>query len=198
MANIKGTAAESLILRRLMKMAAKLGHPSVKILKGALVDGERLVTTDGFRLTAIPTPKPLERYQGETLDLSALRAGDFGIVAKYAEGRYPDSAGIVKSVRKAPVLARTVVNARFLKELGELAGDQPVEITIRGHDDEDREGRQFRPRTPVEITSINAGAEPRVFSLIMPMQTTSRDKYDPYDPYPEPEIKEKTDEEPDS
>ncbi len=60
------------------------------------IDGEKMVSTNGFRLHIAPTPEVLQEYNGKCLDLGKVPAQDCIIaVHEITNGSYPEYEAVI-------------------------------------------------------------------------------------------------------
>lgn len=165
---VKGTKEDSLNYRRLRKIGES-NNAHHKSLCGVYVDGPYTWATDGFVAAAIPTPEGLAKADGKIIDPNII-AGEFMAEANEIDGSYPDVYGIRPM---SPVAAEVVVNAKSLRRIAELAGDQPVRIVI--HDGPPK-SQPLEIRSTEADPEMNVGNTP-VYALIMPMHVQHEREY---------------------
>lgn len=176
---VSGSADESLQLRRLIKHSST--DYARTVIQALRVDPDVTWATDGFRAVAIPTPECLKHHEPANLVFHNLRAGKFSTEAEVRAGTFPVMKEIIPTTE---VTGEIAINARFLRDLAELAGDQTLILQIRDHN------------TPMVVRSYSEPAKKQkpLFAVIMPVyiptsrQDTLHDElYDPFPATPEPE-----------
>lgn len=148
---VRGNANESLVIRRLQRLAAK-NHPK-GALEGLYIEGENTWASNGRIAACVPTPEAFKDLKGMVVE-GPIPAGEFVADLEKTGEWYPDVKGIVPEAEDGQI--RVTVNAQYLRWLLELIGNQDITITLRGQHD------------IVEVQTDRDSDNP-VYALLMPL-----------------------------
>lgn len=173
-ARLTGTKEDSLRLRRLRNFTSHgVGrHP---VLAGVKIKNGSVWASDGVRLAAIPAPEDWPEDVERPVSIDGLHAGDFILEADEITGTFPEVGEVMPYKPDREPAAVTSINGKFLREIGELAGDQPVTIILY-----DRSTDEALPIEFATSGSPNPSDDPtRLYACVMPMRIEGMSGVDP-------------------
>lgn len=160
---IKGTSEESILLRRLQKIAST--DTTRPVLTGLSVEAEYTIATDGFHLAVIETPECMKPCIGEIVQ-GKIPAGDFVAEMEVIEGTYPDWRGIIPTADEE---YRIALSGKLLKSLCMLfeRRDEPINFVFRAPDE------------VVELQVMQSDEDINMYGLLMPMHLSGTAAFQP-------------------